>query len=379
MLAAPTVAGMRRRAVARAPGRVNLVGEHTDYNDGLCLPIALPQDTFARVVVRPDERIRIASAQQTSSWSGDLDGCGPGRVDGWVSYVAGVLWVLDQEGYDVPPGLDVHVAGSVPLGAGLSSSASLEVAVAVAVHALSRPLLDSGERRRLVEVCRRAETEVAGAPTGGLDQTAALLSEHDCALLLDFQDGSTTPVPLGWSAAGLELVVVDTRVSHALTAGHYGARRRECEEAARALGLASLRDAEEQGVHRLTDTTLRRRVQHVVSENARVVGVVEALSRGSWTRVGELFTASHTSLRDDFEVSCPELDLAVDTAVAAGALGARMTGGGFGGSAIALIPTDRVEAVRRAVDAAYAEAGLGPPGHLDAPASAAARVVEVSG
>ncbi|WP_300401596.1 galactokinase [Nocardioides sp.] len=370
---------MTRTAVARAPGRVNLVGEHTDYNDGVCLPIALPQDTVARVSLRAGDRISITSAQQASVWTGDLAGCGPGRVDGWVAYVAGVLWALDQEGYDVPPGLDVHVTGTVPLGAGLSSSASLEVAVAVGVLALTGRRLDESERRRLVQVCRRAETEVAGAPTGGLDQSAALLTEPGCALLLDFQDGSTATVPLGWTAAGLELVVIDTGVSHALTAGDYGARRRECEDAALALGLPSLRDADEDAVRRLADATLRRRAAHVVSENARVLSVVAALDRGSWTDVGELFTASHASLRDAFEVSCPELDLAVDTALAAGALGARMTGGGFGGSAIALLPADRVDAVRRAVDTAYADAGFRAPRHLDAPASAAARVVEVSG
>ncbi len=366
---------MPRTAAARAPGRVNLIGEHTDYNAGLCLPIALPHDTLATASTSTDQRIRITSAQQPEPWTGSLADCGPGGPTGWGAYPAGVLWALDQAGYDVPAGLDLHVTSSVPLGAGLSSSASLEVAVAVAVHALAGHELDHAERARLVEVCRRAETEVVGAPTGGLDQSASLLCDVDSALLLDFADGSATPVPLGLSAAGLVVTVIDTRVSHALTDGDYGSRREECERAAELLGVASLRETDLDGAAGLDDEVLRRRVRHVVSENRRVRDAGTAIARGDFERLGALLSASHVSLRDDFDVSCPELDLAVATALGAGALGARMTGGGFGGSAIALVPVSGVTALRAAVDEAFATAGHDAPAHLDAPASAAARVV----
>ena len=366
---------MSDTVVARAPGRVNLIGEHTDYNAGLCLPIALPQDTVARVTRRDDEQVRIASEQQSDPWTGTLDDCGPAGPTGWVAYAAGVLWALRAEGYDVPPGLDVHVASTVPLGAGLSSSASLEVAVAVAVHALAGHELDAVERHRLVEVCRRTETEVVGAPTGGLDQSASLLCGADQALLLDFADGSATPVPLGLREAGLVVAVVDTRVTHALVDGGYGARRRECEAAADLLGAPSLRSVDLPTVERIDDELLRSRARHVVTENERVAAAVAAIDSEDWVGLGRLLSASHRSLRDDFEVSCPELDLAVDTAIDAGALGARMTGGGFGGSAIALVPTERLAALRLAVDTAFARAGHAAPGHLDATPSAAARVV----
>lgn len=366
---------MTRTAAARAPGRVNLIGEHTDYNAGLCLPIALPHDTLATATTRTDERIRISSAQQPEPWTGTLADCGPGGTTGWVAYAAGVLWALGQAGYDVPSGLDLHVTSTVPLGAGLSSSASLEVAVAVAVHALTGNDLDLSERKRLVEVCRRAETEVVGAPTGGLDQKASLLCASDSALLLDFADGSATPVPLGLTAADLVVTVIDTRVSHALTDGDYGSRREECERAAGLLEVASLREADLGGAARLDDEVLQRRVRHVVSENRRVLDATNAIARGDWQRLGALLSASHVSLRDDFEVSCPELDLAVSTALGAGALGARMTGGGFGGSAIALVPTSAVTALCTTVDEAFATAGHGAPQYLEAPPSEAARVV----
>ncbi|WP_323792242.1 galactokinase [Nocardioides sp.] len=366
---------MTRTAAARAPGRVNLIGEHTDYNAGLCLPIALPHDTLAVATTTEEPRVRISSEQQPDSWTGALADCGPGGPRGWVSYVAGVLWALEQDGYDVPTGLDLHVTSTVPLGAGLSSSAALEVSVAVAVHALTGRDLDLAERTRLVEVCRRAETEVVGAPTGGLDQNASLLCDVDSALLLDFADASLTPIPLGFSAADLVVTVIDTRVSHALTDGDYGSRRRECESAAERLGVTTLRETDLDALSGLDDDVLRRRARHVVSENRRVRDATTAIARGDWERLGALFSASHVSLRDDFEVSCPELDLAVAAALGAGALGARMTGGGFGGSAIALVPRSGLPALRAAVDTAFAAAGHDAPAHLDAPPSAAARVV----
>ena len=366
---------MSRTIIARAPGRVNLIGEHTDYNAGLCLPFALPQDTVARASLRSDDVIRITSEQQPDPWEGTLEQCGPSGPTGWAAYAAGVLWAMDQEGYVVPRGLELRVASTVPLGAGLSSSASLEVAVAVAVHALAGHDLDLAERRRLVEACRRAETEVVGAPTGGLDQSAALLTEPGSAVLLDFADGSADPLPLPLEAAGLTIVVIDTQVAHALSDGDYGARRRECEAAAQALGVPTLREVDAAAVERLPDELLRARARHVDSENARVEATVDAVRRGDWGGVGSLLSESHDSMRDDFEISCPELDLAVATSLAEGALGARMTGGGFGGSAIALVPADRASTLRAAVDTAFARAGFTLPRHLDAPPSSPARVV----
>lgn len=357
-----------------APGRVNLIGEHTDYNDGLCLPVTIPVGTTAVATRRDDDRWSVRSAQQAEGWTGGRTDAAPGEVTGWAAYAAGVLWALAEAGHDLP-GMDVELDGDVPLGAGLSSSASLEAAVAVVACALAGLELDGERRRELVAVCRRAESEVAGAPTGGLDQSAVLLSEPDAALLLDFASGSADPVPFDPGAAGLRLLVVDTRVSHAHSDGGYGDRRTECEAAAKALGVGSLRDADEAGVDAMSDPVLQRRARHILTENARVEQVVAALAADDWTAVGRLFTASHASMRDDFEISCPELDLVVATAIEAGALGARMTGGGFGGSAIALVPTERAAAARLAVDAAFVAAGFRSPGHLDGTPSGPARVL----
>ncbi len=270
--------------------------------------------------------------------------------------------------------LDLELDSTVPLGAGLSSSASLEAAVAVAAVALAGTDPDD-VRAELVAACRRAENEVVGAPTGGLDQNAVLLARAGHALLVDFADGSTSHVPFDVGAAGLALLVVDTRVTHALTDGSYGSRREECAAAADRLGVATLRDADLDAVEALEDDLLRRRARHVVTENERVRSTVAALGRGDWTEVGRLLDASHRSMRDDFEISCVELDLVVSTAREAGAIGARMTGGGFGGSAIALVPAERADAVRLAVDTAFAAAGLAAPGHLDGTATDGAAVV----
>jgi galactokinase len=364
-----TAYGADPAGIARAPGRVNLIGEHTDYNAGTCLPVALPHATYAALSARTDSLVRVRSAQTDDEWQGA--GIGPGEVTGWASYVAGVAWALRQAGVDVP-GLDVCVDSTVPLGAGLSSSAALECSVAVAIADVVG--LTDGEtlRHQLVAACMRAETEVAGAPTGGMDQTVSLLAESGSALLIDFLDHSTRAVPLALDDAGLAVLVVDTRVSHALVDGGYASRRADCETACRELGVPSLREATIDSVEALGDARIRRRARHVVTEIDRVARAVDALEHRDWAALGEQLVASHASMRDDFEISCPELDTAVDAALTAGAVGARMTGGGFGGSAVAVVYLDALDSVTAAVDAAFDARDFRRPAFLRATPSAAA-------
>jgi galactokinase len=356
--------------VASAPGRVNLIGEHTDYNGGLCLPLALPQRTTVSLVPRTDETLSLSSAQEEGVWEGVVED----RPQGWPAYVAGVVQAMRDDGHEVP-GFEATIDSDVPLGAGLSSSAALECSVATALAGLlNLDLGDRATRRRLATACIRAENDYVGAPTGGMDQTVAMLAEPGHALLLDFADGSTTPVELPLDGAGLALLVIDTRVSHALTDGSYGNRRTESADAARALGVSSLRRADPARVESMEDPLLRRRARHVVSENLRVLAAVGAIGDRDWEALAEVLDASHTSMRDDFEISCRELDLAVESARSAGALGARMTGGGFGGSAVALVPRNQVERVEAAVTRAFADAGLSHPAYLVATPGDAARL-----
>ncbi len=349
-----------------APGRVNLIGEHTDYNGGLALPIALPHRTRCAASAREDDTLRIHSLQSDSSVEVSIDRVAAGHPAGWTAYVAGVLWALRKAGYAVR-GLDVVVDGQVPLGAGLSSSAALECSVAAAASDLfGLGLLETAEGRSvLAAACQRAENDIAGAPTGGMDQAAAMHCTPAHALRLDCLDGTTTQVPFDLSAHDFTLLVTDTRASHALADGQYGARRDSCEKAADILGVEFLRDVDvvslDEALTHLPDDVLRRRTRHVVTEIARVDAVVDALREGDLTEVGRLFVASHESLRDDYEVSCTELDLVVDTAMSHGALGARMTGGGFGGSAIALVPAADVERISTAITQAFADAKLTSP------------------
>jgi galactokinase len=290
----------------------------------------------------------------------------PGHPAGWAAYVAGVPWALRKAGFAVT-GLDVAVDGRVPLGAGLSSSAALECAVGAAasdVFALGLLATDDG-RRALAGACIDAENTIAQAPTGGMDQSASLLASAGHALLLDCRDFRTEQVPFDLGAHGLALLVMDTRAEHALVDGQYAERRASCEEAARELGVPSLREVTaadlDAALSALSTDLLRRRARHIVTEIARVEKTVAALRRNDFRAVGELFLASHASMRDDFEISVAELDTAVDSAVHAGALGARMTGGGFGGSAIALVPIDAAQAAQTAVEAAFAERGFHAP------------------
>ncbi|SDQ12142.1 galactokinase [Quadrisphaera sp. DSM 44207] len=371
-----------------APGRVNLIGEHLDYNGGPVLPLALPHRTVVAVRVREDDAVRLVSAsalgEDAARWEGRLPDVGPGSPSGWAAYAAGVLWALREAGHDVP-GVDVAVDSAVPIGAGLSSSAALECAVAVALaDALGLPTDDAG-RAALAAACVRAENEVAGAPTGGMDQAASLRCTPGQAILLDTRDSSVQQVPLDLAPAGLALLVVDTRASHSHSTGGYGDRRAESARAAQALGvehLAAVADLDD-ALRRLggagTDPdaaeVLRRRTRHVVTETARVREAVALLREERYEAVAPLLSASHASMRDDYEISSPELDTACEAAEAAGALGARMTGGGFGGSAVALVRADDAGRVAAAVHEAAARAGHPQPAFLLAvPSAGAARV-----
>jgi galactokinase len=350
-----------------APGRVNLIGEHTDYTGGLCLPVALPHRTYVALRPRDDDEVRLVSAQE-EPWSARLADVAPGTVRGWGAYVAGVAWALGRR-----QGFEAAVDSCVPYGAGLSSSAALECAVAIALDELAGTGLavDDDGRRRLAAACVRAENEIAGAPTGGLDQSASLLCRPGSALLCDFTDGSTRHVPA--DLGPLVLLVVDTKSRHELVDGQYGARRAACERAAEVIG--PLREATLHDLGAL-DPVDARRVRHVVTENARVLRVVALLEQGRAPEVGPVLDAGHASLRDDYEVSCAELDVAQETAVAAGALGARMVGGGFGGSVLALVPSERVPDVTAAVGRAFAERAWTAPAFLVAePAGPAGRVL----
>ncbi|MGZ8743417.1 MAG: galactokinase [Nocardioides sp.] len=357
--------GRQPEGVYAAPGRVNLIGEHVDYNGGRCLPYALPHSTYVAAAARTDDLVTVHSLQMDQPWQGRLSALGPGEVSGWVSYIGGVLWALREDGIDVP-GLDLVPDSRVPVGAGLSSSAALECSVALAACDAAGVDMDDGMRRRLIAACIRAENDVAGASTGGMDQSVSVLAEAGHALLLDFADGSHRQVPWDPDAAGLGLLVIDTRVHHSLSDGGYASRRDDCEAAARLLGVEHLSGVTDSkaALAALDDDRLRRRARHVVTELARVDAAVGALDRGDVTALGELFNGSHASLRDDFEVSCDELDAVVETSVQHGALGARMTGGGFGGSAIALVPEDRVAAVEKAVVRTFQQRDWAPPGIL---------------
>ncbi|MGA9746386.1 MAG: galactokinase [Nocardioides sp.] len=357
--------------VYAAPGRVNLIGEHLDYNGGRVLPIALPHACYVAAGPRDDALVSVHSLQSEDTWSGSLDDVADRGTTGFAAYAAGALWALREDGVDVP-GLDLVVDGRVPLGAGLSSSAALEVSVALAACGTAGHEIDDLLRERLVTACIRAENDVVGAPTGGMDQAVAAFAAADHALLIDFASGVRSLVPWQPATADLTLLVVDTRVQHSLSDGSYGDRRGESQRAAAALGVDTLVGVDDVALAGLDDDVLRRRARHVAAEDARVGATVAALGAGDFNEVGRLFTASHVSMRDDYEISCRELDTVVETSLAAGAIGARMTGGGFGGSAIVLLPSDRLEIVETAVARAFEDRQWRVPGVLRAPASAAA-------
>ncbi|MFI0164835.1 galactokinase [Streptomyces sp. NPDC017095] len=367
--------GAGPEGVWAAPGRVNLIGEHTDYNDGFVMPFALPHQALAAVSRRADGLLRLHSADvEDEVVELRLDDLAPGGDPRWTAYPAGVVWALREAGHAVT-GADVHLSSTVPTGAGLSSSAALEVVIALALsdlYGLGLP------RWKLARLCQRAENVYVGAPTGIMDQTASACCEPGHALFLDTRDLSQRQIPFDLAAGGLRLLVVDTQVKHAHSGGEYGKRRAGCEKGAALLGVDALRDIPYAGLDaalaRLGDEEeIVRLVRHVVTEDERVERTVALLSAGDPRAIGPVLTEGHASLRDDFRISCPELDLVVDTALANGALGARMTGGGFGGSAIVLAETADVDTLTKAVGEAFTAAGFQSPRVFEAVPSAGAR------
>jgi galactokinase len=361
-----------------APGRVNLIGEHTDYNEGLVLPFAIGQRTVAAAARRPgSDVITVRSAAFEGAVSTRLADIAPGALTGWAAYPLGVAWALRQNP-DLPApgpeaGAEFFIDSDVPVGSGLSSSAALEIAVAGALDELWG-LGASGNE--VIDAGHRAENVVVGAPTGIMDQFAVLRGEEGCAVFLDCRTEVDEIVPLGLGPASLELILIDTGQRHANADGGYADRRAACERAARLLGVPSLRYITVDKLPRageVLDEVTFRRARHVVTENARVEEAVAALRAGNPATVGPLMTASHASMRDDFAITTPALDLAAETALRAGALGARMTGGGFGGSVIALIPEGAAPAVGQSVRDAFAAAALPAPAIQPATPSAGAR------
>ena len=358
------VFGAEPEGLWAAPGRVNLIGEHTDYNEGFVMPFALP--FYAAVAVAKSETWEFHSTYGEGSTvrADALEG-----VEGWAAYLAGTAWALNASGYPVGP-VRVAVHSDVPHGAGLSSSAALECAVLIALADLYGHEIDRAEAARIAQ---KAENEYVGAPTGVLDQSASLLCTEGNVMFLDCRDFSREQVPFDLAAEDLVMLVIDTQAPHRHVDGEYGARRADCEEAARRLGVPFLRDAPKDAT--LDDERLNRRMRHILTENDRVLETVAILKRGNVAGIGDLLTASHVSLRDDYEVSSVELDSAVDAALGAGALGARMTGGGFGGSAIALVEAAAAAKVEAAVVEAAADKGLPTPRVFVARAAAGAHRV----
>ena len=337
--------------VAAAPGRVNLIGEHIDYSEGFVLPFAIKDRTLAAARQRDDSIVRIASVQRRNKIvTVDIKDVKPGLKGEWERYALGVLWSMG-----VTSGVDLMIDGHVPLGAGLSSSAALECSVATAVN----HLFDMGfSLEELARLTQRAENQYVGVPCGIMDQSVSLMATNGFALLLDCRDLSTRNIPFDVASHGLELLIIDTQAHHALTDGGYAERRASCESVAAKLSIKSMRELTMEQLdssrHLITETEYIR-ARHAVTEMKRVLDCVEALSVGDFVKVGQLINASHVSLRDDYTVSCPELDTAVDASLAAGAMGSRMVGGGFGGSAIALIQASKTTQTIRAVEKAFAD------------------------
>ena len=350
--------GQEPEGIWFGPGRVNLIGEHTDYNDGFVLPFALDRKAVMAAGRRDDDTIVVVSVELDSEVRTPLADLEPGRGD-WDAYISGVFWALREAGHAVG-GATLVMSSDVPLGAGLSSSAAIECATVAALVDLYGLDISPVDRAKLA---RRAENAYVGAPTGLLDQAASTLCEADAGLFLDCRTLEAQQVPLPMAEQGFEMLVLDTKTPHSHVDGEYGTRRKSCEDAAAILGIPALRDITDltDALAKLDDETMRRRVRHVVTENERVLAAFELAKRGELEELAPLLDASHESMRDDYEITVPTVDLAVESARAAGALGARMTGGGFGGCIIALTRTGEADRIGRAVAQAFAEAGHGAP------------------
>lgn len=340
-----------------APGRINLIGEHTDYNAGFALPIALPQRTSVSFDPAPSGVLSVSSSSGDGPVEIGLDTV-PGKVAGWAAYIAGVVWALLNAGIAVPGGT-MTITSEVEIGSGLSSSAALECAVLGALLTAVGVDLDRVEQ---AHIAQQAENEYVGAPTGLLDQLASQFGEPGRAMLIDFRDVTVQPVRFDPEASGVALLLIDSGARHAHAGGEYAARRASCERAAADVGVVSLREVSDvSALGAVNDPVDARRARHVLTENQRVLDCVAAMDSSGFATVGELWTASHASMRDDFEITTPYLDLIAATAVRAGALGARMTGGGFGGCVIALVPREQVDAVSEAVSQAVRDRGYPEP------------------
>ena len=359
---------------------MNLIGEFTDYNDGFVLPFALPFAARACAARRDDDLVRVASAQRSESGEARSRGGGGGQPGAGDGQRVGRRTSSASSGRSNRPaptaGADLLIDSNVPIGAGLSSSAALECSVALALHDLYELPLS---RQELALVAQRAENEYIGVPTGIMDQTASLLCRSGHALFLDTRTFEARQVPLDLAPVGLTLLVVNTGVKHALGNSAYADRVRDCRRAAEQLHVPALRDIAPENMDtalaQITDDVVRRRARHVISEQGRVLKVVELLESGRPAEIGPVLSAGHRSLRDDYEVSCAELDVVVDTALASGALGARMTGGGFGGSAVVLVELAKAEAVTVAVGKAFAVRDFSPPQTMEiVPGNGASRI-----
>jgi galactokinase len=336
---------------AVAPGRVNLIGEHTDYNDGFVLPMAIERETACVGARTADGQVHVHSGATHAGTSFALRDLGPGGPP-WANYIRGVVAGFQRLGVRID-GLRLAIESDVPLGGGLSSSAALEVAAATLLETLTGITLDPMSKARL---CRQAEHDFAGVPCGLMDQAVVVLARQGHALLLDCRSGDVEHVPMADPSGAV--LIINTNIRHELATGEYARRRSDCEEAARQLGVPSLRDATADQIASATlPPTLARRARHVVTENSRTIGAVAALRAGDWREMGRLMYQSHASLRDDYDVSCPELDIVVDLAAAlgetGGVWGCRMTGGGFGGCAVALVDARTVAAISRHLADAY--------------------------
>ena len=357
--------------IASAPGRVNLIGEHVDFLDGFVLPFAISDVTTVAIAKNSSGKIRTASIQKKGAISTvESAELKPKSGEAWTRYPVGVLWALG-----IDSGLDILIDGQVPLGAGLSSSAALECAVATAINELFNLGLTLPELSRAAQ---RAENVYVGMPCGIMDQSVSLMATEGNALLLDTRDLSTEQIPFNIAPLGLELLVIDTQVHHALVDGGYAERRASCEKAITDLNIKSLRDisiADFLSRQNELDEKTYLRAFHGVTEMKRVLDAVALLKSGDFVGFGSIVTEAHISLRDNYTVSCPELNLAVDTSLRFGALGSRMIGGGFGGSAIALIKAKDSELIKDEIKSAFMTARFKSPRFFSALPSAGARVI----